>query len=86
MATERVNHPAHYQGANGRECIDEMIILFGKQAVIDFCRCNAYKYRFRAGKKEGASAEEDLAKAEWYMNKAEELESKPAQWWSAFRL
>ena len=64
-----VDHPAHYQGAF--ECIDEMVALFGVEAVKAFCRCNVYKYRYRADKKGGAT---DIAKAEWYMRKLMELE------------
>lgn len=56
-----VNHPSHYQGAN--ECIDVMRAMFGDEAVRGFCKCNAYKYRFRAEHKNGA---EDIRKAEWY--------------------
>ena len=69
---EQVNHPAHYQ-KGGRECIDVMIEEFGKQAVIDFCKCNEFKYKWRAGLKDGNSADQDLAKAEWYRKKAQEL-------------
>ena len=67
--SDAVNHPKHYQGKY--ECIDEMIALFGVQAVKNFCRCNVYKYRFRADRKNG---EEDIKKAEWYMEKLMELE------------
>lgn len=70
--SEQVNHPAHYQ-KNGRECIDVMIEKFGTEAVINFCECNQFKYEWRAGLKEGNSAEQDRAKAEWYRKKAEEL-------------
>lgn len=66
--SDNVNHPAHYQGKH--ECIDEMIALFGVDAVRAFCMCNVYKYRFRAAQKNGA---EDLAKADWYMDKLMEL-------------
>ena len=66
---EAVNHPQHYQGKN--ECIDVMVAMFGLEAVKSFCKCNAYKYRFRADKKNGA---EDIAKAEWYESKLIELE------------
>ena len=59
-----IDHPSYYQGPN--ECIEVMRALFGDEAVMGFCRCNSFKYRFRAGKKEGASAEEDLAKAQFY--------------------
>lgn len=69
VKAEAVNHPAHYQGKH--ECIDEMISLFGVEAVKAFCRCNVYKYRFRAARKNGA---EDIAKADWYMDKLMELE------------
>lgn len=56
-----VNHPNHYQGAH--ECIEVMRHMFGDAAVRSFCKCNAFKYRFRADRKNGA---EDIAKAEWY--------------------
>jgi hypothetical protein len=69
---EMVNHPAHYQ-KDGKECIDIMVETFGRLAVIDFCRCNSFKYQWRAGLKEGNSKEQDLAKAKWYDDKALEL-------------
>lgn len=72
--SEHVNHPAHYQ-KGGRECIDVMVEEFGAEAVIAFCKCNAFKYRWRAGLKEGQPEERDIAKAEWYDKKAEELEN-----------
>ena len=59
--SSNVDHPAHYQGKN--ECIDVMRTMFGDEAVKAFCKCNAFKYRFRAGMKNG---EEDIRKAEWY--------------------
>ena len=70
--SEQVNHSEHYS-KNGKECIDCMIEEYGVEAVINFCICNAYKYKWRAGLKEGNSKEQDLAKAEWYLNKAKEL-------------
>ena len=63
---QTISHPQHYQGS--RECIEVMRAMFGDEAVRGFCRCNAYKYRFRAGKKPGNSAADDLKKAEWYEN------------------
>ena len=60
-----VNHPSHYcQG--GMECIDEMILLFGKEVVKHFCLCNAWKYRKRAMFKNG---QEDMDKSDWYIKK-----------------
>ena len=69
---KNVNHPDHYN-THQLECIDEMIIVFGIDAVIDFCKCNAWKYRYRAGNKD--DIKQDLAKSDWYINKARELES-----------
>lgn len=66
---DKVNHPVHYQGKH--ECIDEMIQLFGIEAVKDFCKCNVYKYRYRSNRKNG---QEDIEKADWYMDKLIELE------------
>lgn len=59
-----VDHPAHYQGEY--ECIDLMREIYGDEAVRNFCIINAYKYRFRAGKKQGETAQSDLDKADWY--------------------
>lgn len=64
-----VNHPNHYQGKY--ECIDEMIALFGVEAVKHFCMCNVHKYRYRANAKNG---QEDLDKADKYMEFLMKLE------------
>lgn len=61
--TEQVNGPAHY---NGTEVIDKMVQDHGPVAVRHFCLLNAEKYRARAGKKPGNSAEQDEKKAQWY--------------------
>ena len=63
-------NPSHYQRENAMECIDEMIMVFGVDAVKKFCLCNAWKYRYRAADKNGA---EDIAKSDWYMAKYKEL-------------
>lgn len=68
-----VNHPSHYCREGAMECIDEMVLIFGRRAVMDFCMCNAWKYRYRAADKNG---EEDLKKADWYLRKYEELQEK----------
>lgn len=65
-----VNHPSHYnQGSI--ECIDALISAHGRQAVIDFCICNAHKYVWRCNDK--GNPVQDLNKAQWYINKAIEL-------------
>lgn len=67
---DNVNHPAHYEGSCSLECIDVMQLVFGKHSVIQFCLCNAFKYLWRYKNKNGT---EDLNKAGWYINKANEL-------------
>lgn len=69
VANDPVN-PSHYKQEGQMECIDEMILLFGKEAVKHFCLCNAWKYRYRSNQKNG---DEDLKKAAWYVHKYREL-------------
>ena len=59
-----IKSPEHYK-THEFECIDEMLLAFGEEAVINFCILNAWKYRYRAGSK--GNAEEDLKKADEYM-------------------
>ena len=68
---DNVNHPKHYDGHCSIECIDNMRLIFGNQIVADYCMVNAYKYLSRHKYKNGY---EDLCKAKWYLDKAEELE------------
>ena len=65
-----VEHPAHYNKGN-IECIDAMIAAFGKAEVATFCKINAFKYLWRAENK--GKYKEDMEKAAWYTNKANEL-------------
>ena len=44
-----VDHPDHYQ-AEGFECIDVMLAVFGVDAVKSFCLLNAFKYLYRSEK------------------------------------
>lgn len=67
---DMVNRPPHYNREGGMESIDEMIMVFGKEAVKNFCLCNVWKYRYRAADKNG---QEDLKKSDWYMRKYKEL-------------
>ena len=48
------------------------VVVFDVDAVIAFCKCNAWKYRYRAGNKD--DIKQDLAKSDWYINKAKELQ------------
>lgn len=70
---ESVNAPAHYAGT---DCIEKMEKIFGTEAVKHFCILNAYKYLYRAGKKPGVDAEQDRAKADWYLDYAGKLVKK----------
>ena len=69
-AHDSVNHPSHYCQEGSMECIDEMVAVFGREAVMHFCLLNVWKYRKRAVFKNG---EEDLKKSDWYMKKYIEL-------------
>lgn len=62
--TDNVNHPDHYKTGK-YECLDVMMETQGKDAVLNFCLCNAFKYLYRNKNKNGL---EDIEKAIWYLN------------------
>lgn len=64
-----IDHPTHYNNG-GMECIDEMILLYGVEETMSFCKLNAHKYRKRALDKGGRT---DLEKSDWYLAKYKEL-------------
>lgn len=64
--SDAVNHPAHYER---QRIVLEPIDLC---QAYDFSLGNAIKYIIRAGKKDGNSEEQDLAKARWYLRNAPE--------------
>lgn len=68
--TGNVNHPEHYANSCSIECIDSMQATFGTKDLAKYCVINAYKYLWRYKNKNG---KEDLNKAEWYLNKFDEL-------------
>lgn len=72
--SDMVNHPSHYNLPDRKECIDEMIDIYGLKDVAKWCEITAYKYEYRAGHK--GSVIEDMSKAAWYTIKASELRSK----------
>ena len=67
--TDNVNHPAHYE--NQRVILEPIDLC----QAYDFSLGNAIKYIIRAGKKDGNSEEQDLAKARWYLRNALETMS-----------
>lgn len=73
---EFVKHPQHYKQPNRKECIEEMIDLFGIENTIKFCEMNAYKYQYRKGRKPDNSIEQEESKIQWYEDKAQELRGR----------
>lgn len=67
---DMVNSPQHYN-VDGLECIDAMLKLYGKEAVLWFCMLNSFKYQWRCNMK--GKCTEDLKKSRWYLNKYIEL-------------
>lgn len=65
------NTPEHYR-THGMECIKEMLLVFGKEATLNFCKLNVWKYRYRAGAKGG---DEDQKKADNYMKIIADIEN-----------
>lgn len=67
---DNINHPKHYEGHCSIECIDAMVMTFGAKRTAEYCVQNVYKYAWRHKYKNGL---EDLKKAEWYLDKFDEL-------------
>lgn len=72
ISEDLINHPSHYM-VHAMESIDEMMVVFGPKAVYDFCICNAWKYRYRSGVKQGVTSSMDNEKADWYLAKAKQI-------------
>ena len=69
-----VNHPSHYETGKF-ECIEVMEEALGRDVVKGFCIGNAFKYLYRAKRKNGL---EDLKKAQWYLNRVISMEEEDA--------
>ena len=69
-------NPSHYK-QGGKETIEKMVDIWGPVAVAIHCEITAFKYMERLGAKPDQPKERDLAKARWYLNKAEELKKTP---------
>lgn len=64
--TDNVNHPAHYETGKF-ECIEVMLETQGVEAVLNFCQCNAFKYLYRAKRKNGLEKVEGIDTTRgWY--------------------
>lgn len=73
MSKEMVEHPSHYKKEGRKECIEEMVDLFGESAVAIWCALNHYKYNYRKGTKENNSEQQDVQKGIWYLNYTNKL-------------
>lgn len=71
MPTDLVNHPPHYAGEGGIECIDAIRAALGREQFIGFLRGQVIKYTWRTGKKD--SAEQDAKKCAWYQHRLVEV-------------
>ncbi len=74
--SDNVNHPAHYT-SGPVECIDAIQAALGDEAFVAYCRGQAIKYAWRAGKK--AAHAEDLRKGAWYLVRAANVVAAPAE-------
>lgn len=60
---DSIEHPDHYILDDGTEVID---IIRSAGYLEDYAKGNILKYTFRAGRKDGVSAEEDMLKVARY--------------------
>lgn len=65
---DMVNHPKHYILANGIESKDVVRATLTPEEYKGWCKGNALKYQFRAGKKDPSKIKEDYQKAVWFLN------------------
>ncbi len=70
---DMVNYPSHYADSCSMECFDAMKMAFGIDNMIAHCKITAFKYLWRHKYKNG---EEDVKKALWYIDRANELVSR----------
>lgn len=73
MSYDYIN-PQHYV-RDGRQTWERMVDIWGKETTALWCEMTAFKYedcRMDNGKP-GEDKDRELAKIEWYKNKAKEL-------------
>ena len=73
ITEDMVNHPSHYKLANGMETKEILKQLLTPEEYRGWCKGNALKYQFRAGKKDPAKESEDYCKAQWFLNELNEV-------------
>jgi hypothetical protein len=68
ISKELINHPYHYGGERDPyETVKVIEAWYGLEGLKYFCLGSNLKYLTRAGKKEGNSEQQDLEKAQWYI-------------------
>ena len=65
---DMVNRSKHYMLANGIESKDVVRAILTEEEYRGWCKGNALKYQFRAGKKDPSKIKEDYQKAVWFLN------------------
>lgn len=70
---DMVNKPPHYMLANGMESIEVIRATLTNEEYLGWCKGNALKYQFRAGKKNSDKTKEDYQKAEFYIKELQKL-------------
>lgn len=78
-ANDAVEHPSHYAGNGGIECIDAIRASMSTEEFCGYCKGNVLKYAWRYVDKNGV---EDLEKAKVYLNwliEAREKEAHPPE-------
>lgn len=73
ITEDMVNHPSHYKLSNGMETKEILKQLLTPEEYRGWCKGNALKYQFRAGKKDPAKESEDYCKAQWFLNELNEV-------------
>lgn len=75
--SDMVNHPSHYNLPDRKECIDEMIDIYGLKDVAKWCEITAYRCKYRARHASSfTNFVQGMREAAWYTYKARELKSK----------
>lgn len=66
MFMDLVNRPAHYNAHGGLECIEAIQAMLGDNGFLAYCQGNVLKYCWRW---EHKGKEQDLRKADWYLQR-----------------
>ncbi len=59
------NHPSHYNREGRKECIDEIVDIFGWENAVIWATITAYRYDYRCGAKDAEALERK--KQAWYV-------------------